>query len=100
MAQALLALEGCECAMLGVSTPLEQIVQAAARMQADVVALSFSASMNAARAQRDIALVRAQLPGQVELWLGGACVGLRRATSPGVVVVDRLEAVPAGAARA
>lgn len=98
MAYAMLALERCDCAMLGVATPVDQVVQAALRLEADVVALSFSASMSPARAQRDIAFLRAQLPMRVEVWAGGGCVGLRRAAGKGVQVLDALGAVPAAVA--
>jgi hypothetical protein len=46
MAQVLLVLEGCPCTSLGVRVPLQQIVVASQALRADVVGLSFTASMN------------------------------------------------------
>jgi methylmalonyl-CoA mutase cobalamin-binding subunit len=99
MAHAAFALEGCDCAMLGVSTPGAQIVEAALRLRCDVVALSFAASMSGARAQREIAVLRERLPAAVELWAGGSCSGLRRVKTPGVRVFADLGEI-AGAVEA
>src|SRR5690606_3134231 len=50
MAEALMALEGCRCLSLGVQTPIRNIALAAEAQHADVVALSFSGSLNTRQA--------------------------------------------------
>ena len=46
MVECLLALEGCRCLSLGTQTPLPDIAKAAQAHQVDIVALSFSQSLN------------------------------------------------------
>jgi DNA-binding transcriptional MerR regulator/methylmalonyl-CoA mutase cobalamin-binding subunit len=93
MVQAVLAAERCGCASLGVSMPVGEVAQAAEEIGCDIVALSFSASMNPARAARDIATLRERLPSRVELWVGGSCSALRRLRLDGVRTFDGLDAI-------
>lgn len=78
MAEALFALEGGRCLSLGVQTPVSEIVLAAKAQPADVVALSFSASLNPNQVLHGLADLRAKLPGATEIWAGGACPILHR----------------------
>lgn len=72
MAAALLALRGYRVTYLGASTPLEQIVDAAKSVRADVVAVSVSAGPRRAQSAKAIAALRDHLPLRVPLWTGGA----------------------------
>lgn len=90
MAEAFFALEGCDCASLGAQTPLRDIVRAAQARGTDIVALSFSAAMNARYAVQGLAELRAQLPAKVALWAGGNCPALERRTPEGVLRLHAL----------
>jgi DNA-binding transcriptional MerR regulator/methylmalonyl-CoA mutase cobalamin-binding subunit len=93
MAEATFALEGCHCVSLGVQTPVWDIALAAESQRADIVALSFSAAVNAAQAMAGLAELRARLPAPVEIWAGGGCPALHRRPPPGVVVLRLLDEI-------
>ncbi len=84
MAEAFFTLEGCNCISLGAQTPLRDIERAAQARRADIVALSFSAAMNANHAVQGLAELRALLPPTVALWAGGNCPILERRPPAGV----------------
>ncbi|MDB5842623.1 MAG: MerR family transcriptional regulator, partial [Herminiimonas sp.] len=88
MAEAILALEGAHCISLGVSAPLGEIAQAANMQDADIVALSFSAAMNANHVLRGLADLRSGLSAHAEIWAGGRCAILYRSPPPAVRVLD------------
>ncbi|MCL4184303.1 MAG: MerR family transcriptional regulator [Burkholderiaceae bacterium] len=93
MAQAMLALEGCRCVSLGVQTPVRDIVLAAEAQRADIVALSFSASLNARQVLAFLVELRERLPSAVEIWAGGGCAALARTLPAGVRVVAALSEI-------
>ncbi|MCB1973006.1 MAG: MerR family transcriptional regulator [Burkholderiaceae bacterium] len=93
MAEALLALEGCQCLSLGPQTPVAEIARAAQAAQADIVALSFSASMAGPLAQAGLRELRGLLPAGVALWAGGQAPFLQTRALPGVLALPTLEAV-------
>jgi DNA-binding transcriptional MerR regulator/methylmalonyl-CoA mutase cobalamin-binding subunit len=93
MAEATFALEGCHCVSLGVQTPVWDIALAAESQRADIVALSFSAAVNAAQAMAGLAELRAKLPEPLEIWAGGGCPALHRRPPPGVVVLRLLDEI-------
>ncbi len=100
MAEALLALEGCGCLSLGVQTPVRDIALAADTQRADVVALSFSGSLNTRQALDGLAELRNRLPAAVEIWVGGAgCAALRRRLPAGVCAIGDLAAIDGAVAR-
>lgn len=78
MAEAMFAAEGAHCIPLGVQTPLPDIVEGARAMQADIVALSFSANMNPRHVQDSLRELRARLPEAAEIWAGGSNAALRK----------------------
>jgi DNA-binding transcriptional MerR regulator/methylmalonyl-CoA mutase cobalamin-binding subunit len=78
MTEALLAAEGAACMSLGVQTPLPDIVEAAYGLNVDVVALSFSSSVNTRQVLDALKELRARLPDSVEIWAGGGNAALRR----------------------
>jgi methanogenic corrinoid protein MtbC1 len=90
MAESMLALEGCRCISLGTQTPLRDIVQAAGAHKTDVVALSFSMSMNVNHVMDGLAELRQLLPATVEVWAGGQCAALQRREQTHAVVLRDL----------
>lgn len=95
MVEALLALEGCQCLSLGTQTPLPDIAKAAAIHRSDVVALSFTGLLPAKAVVDGLLRLREQLPGPLELWVGGTTQSLRRRQLPGVHRVAGLSEVHA-----
>lgn len=93
MAEAILALEGCRCTSLGTRTPVWDIVLAARAHEADIVALSFSASLNPKQVLDGLTELRAKLGDETEIWAGGQCPILRRRPPAGVRVLPGLSAV-------
>jgi methanogenic corrinoid protein MtbC1 len=92
MAEALATLDGAQCISLGTQTPLGDIVAAAIAQRADVVALSISAHA-AAQADESVRLLRAQLPGAVALWCGGAGAARLKRAARGVQLLGGLDEV-------
>ena len=72
MVECYLAISNCPRFVLGASTPTSDILQAADRLQADVIALSFSSFASRQSILHSIADLRGQLPQTVDLWVGGA----------------------------
>ena len=94
MVECLLALEGCRCLSLGTQTPLPDISKAAVAHQVDIVALSFSLSLNANQVMEGLQELRQQLPPDVQIWVGGRNPVLRRRSLPGVMALGSLELIP------
>lgn len=106
MAECFMVLEGCHTVPLGVQTPLPDIVSAAARSGADIVALGFTASQNPRDVRAALDQLRERLPPQVELWAGGQCPALYKpqrgrpvGVGPGFFPMERLQDIPIGVAR-
>jgi MerR family transcriptional regulator, light-induced transcriptional regulator len=94
MVECLLALEGCRCLSLGTQTPLPDIVKAVEAHRVDIVALSFSLSVNANQVNDGLQELRQLLPPSVEIWAGGRNPALRRRGSQGVTVLGALDQIP------
>ncbi|WP_431476187.1 MerR family transcriptional regulator [Massilia eburnea] len=92
MAEAMFAAEGAQCIPLGVQTPLPDIVEGARALQADIVALSFSATMNPRHVSDSLRELHARLPEQAEIWAGGNNFALRK-RPPSHVTVCELEEI-------
>ena len=88
MAEAIFALEGARCISLGVQTPITEIVKAAETQKADIVALSFAASMNGNQMVEGVRDLRMRMAAHVEIWAGGACAILHRRPPPELHVLD------------
>lgn len=95
MAEALLALNGCRCISLGVQTPVWDIARAAAAQHADIVALSFSASLNHNGVLDGLNELRATLPSTIDIWAGGSCSALHRKPLDNIRVFAHLRDVRA-----
>jgi methanogenic corrinoid protein MtbC1 len=90
MAEATLSLCGAQCTMLGVQTPIREIVLAVQAHRVDVLTLSFSGAMPAAQVKSGVEQVRKALPGSVSIWIGGAGVQRQRNVEAGVQVMGPL----------
>ena len=99
MVEAILSLEGCGCLSLGVQTPVWDIVLAATAHNADIVALSFTASLGVNAVADGLAELRAKLPRATELWAGGQSPALARRAPPGVQVFRELTEIAPSVAR-
>ncbi len=99
MAETLLALEGAKCLSLGAQTPIWDIVLAATAHKSDVVALSFTASLNPNYVTNGLIELRAKLPAHMEIWAGGQCPAIHRRAVPGIVVISDLSGIEPEIAR-
>lgn len=88
MAEAIFGVEGAHCISLGVQTPVMEIVQATHSQKADIVALSFSASMNPRAVQQGLDDLQAKLPEELEIWVGGSNAILQRRPPAKVQVLN------------
>jgi len=94
MAEAMFALEGCDCVSLGVQTPLWDMVLAATAFRSDIVALSFTGCMNPNQVVESLTDLRRKLPAAVQVWAGGGAPVLVRRRVEGVWPVMSLELLP------
>ena len=99
MAQTLLAIEGCVCLSLGLQTPVLDIVAAAVRQRADIVALSSSGCMKANDLHGALTDLRQRLEVSTELWAGGSAKVLERRRIEGVRPVTALASIAAEVGR-
>jgi methylmalonyl-CoA mutase cobalamin-binding subunit len=60
-----------------VRVPVAQVLSAAAAFDADIVGLSFSASVNPAQVLRGLEQLRGELPTHVAIWAGGSAPAIR-----------------------
>lgn len=95
MAETLFALQECACLSLGTQTPVPDIARAAAAYKADIVALSFTSSINANVAFAGLIELRQTLPESIEIWVGGNCPSLQRRNPPGVQKIATLAEITA-----
>lgn len=95
MAEAMLSLRGWRCLSLGIKVPMDDLVTAARLVDADVVALSFSASFKPAQVAEALAELRRRLPPRTRIWAGGGSLVLQRRLPPGVEAVPDIALIPA-----
>jgi DNA-binding transcriptional MerR regulator/methylmalonyl-CoA mutase cobalamin-binding subunit len=93
MAECMMVLQGARCLSLGTQTPVRDIVDAAQVHQVDVVALSFTASMNPKHVIDGLTQLRLMLPPHIDVWAGGRCPILSRRSVKGVHVLAGLEGI-------
>lgn len=90
MVEALLALEGFTCVSLGTQTPISDIVQAANAHHVDIVALSFTSVLSGESVLASLGELRAQLPAETALLVGGSCSALYKTALSGVTAIKSL----------
>jgi methanogenic corrinoid protein MtbC1 len=93
MAEAMFALEGCDCVNLGTQMPMQDIALAAKAHRASIVALSFSSHMKPNHVRDGLKDLRAHLPREFEIWAGGSNSALQRKAVEGVSVLQTLESI-------
>lgn len=91
MVHAVFRLNGARCVSLGAETPAGELVDAAIRHGAHILALSFSIAFPARRVGPFLSQLRESLPPEVQLWAGGAGVDKLTRLPAGVVHFDSLE---------
>jgi MerR family transcriptional regulator, light-induced transcriptional regulator len=99
MAEAMFALADSECIALGTQTPQQDIIDAVAAHDIEIVALSFSASVPVQAVVNGIADLRQALPPEVVIWVGGSSPALRRKLPDGVLNVAGLVPVEGAVAQ-
>lgn len=95
MATCMLALEGVEVLLLGVQTPLEEIVRGATISGCSIVGISCSEHMNRRTVATQLVRLRNMLPDTVVLWAGGGGVKSIPAMPPGILLFSNLEQISA-----
>jgi MerR family transcriptional regulator, light-induced transcriptional regulator len=90
MAEALLTLNGARCISLGVQTPIWDITLAAQSQKVDIVALSFSATLNPNIVIDGLVELRQKLAPSIDIWAGGQCPVLQRKPPQNIVVMPEL----------
>lgn len=93
MAEALFALEGCNCMPLGPQTPIADIAKAAQAHQADIVALSFTEVLGATAVVAGLQALGHQLPPGAAIWAGGSNPALSKRRLPGVLPIQALDSL-------
>lgn len=86
MAEATLSMCGASCVMLGVQTPIQEIVSAATAHQSEIVVLSFSEAVTPVQVKSGLHQARLALPKNIKLWVGGA--GVERQHNTGASIAD------------
>ncbi len=90
MAETLFALQGAKCLSLGAQTPVWSMVLAAAAYKSDILALGFTGCMNPNQVVDGLTELRAKLPANVEIWVGGSSPVLQRRPIEGVLALGVL----------
>jgi DNA-binding transcriptional MerR regulator/methylmalonyl-CoA mutase cobalamin-binding subunit len=90
MAEATLCLYGANCVTLGVQTPIQEIISAAAAHRSDIVVLSFSEAIPAQQVKTGLQQARLALPANIHLWAGGSGVMRQRSVIEGVQLMGPL----------
>ena len=90
MIEALLAPEGVQCVSLGTQVPIPEIAAAAGAFEADVVALSFSASFSSKQAVASLESLRSVIPTTTAIWVGGELIRRIRREIPGITPTGTL----------
>lgn len=82
MAALYLALQGATPRLLGVDTPPDQVVEAALALEARVIGLSISGACDFEAMLQHVRWMLAQLPENIEIWLGGKAARSLEPTEP------------------
>lgn len=90
MLEAALSRRQAQCISLGAQSPPDEIVLAAQEYDARIVGLSFSDSFPARKIYPLLKELRSQLPGPVQLWVGGAGASTAQKMPRGVVLLSSI----------
>ncbi len=82
-----LAAAGANVRVVGVNTPVDQIVKAATGLGAKAVGISIAASADATEATTELARLGELLPRKIQLWIGGEGAERARFADPRVRLV-------------
>jgi len=93
MATCMLALEGIEVLLLGVQTPLEEIVRGAVEGECRIVGISCSEHMSRRTVATQLVRLRNLLPDAVSLWAGGGGIKGIPAMPAGVQLFSSLDQI-------
>lgn len=93
MVEALLRLDSVDALSLGPMMPVREIVQSVQKNQADIVALSFSASFPSGKAVEFLEEIRFRLPMTIDVWAGGSALRGSRRSVEGVELFQDLESI-------
>ena len=96
MAECHFALESCTRFVLGISTPISDILQAAKQLQIDILALSFSPYTTRKDVTDNLQQLLDQLPPSIEIWVGGSGAHVHSRFLPMGVVLLRKASDVAG----
>ena len=94
MVRVLLASLGSEAIVLGPQLPVSDALRAVQAYRADVLALSCTALVPERALHAGLQQLRAGLPAEVALWVGGAHPRLRKALPAGVQAITDLALLP------
>ena len=93
MAALVVTLAGRRLCVLGAQTPVDEVVSAAAALDAAAVGISVTAHSASKATARALAELRAGLPGHTALWIGGSGARLLSGLGPGVTRFASLDAL-------
>jgi MerR family transcriptional regulator, light-induced transcriptional regulator len=88
-----LAVKSARPRMLGISTPVDQIVDTARVLRADVVGLTISPNVDPETTRAALAILRSELPAHIRIWLGGAGARTVFEYAPNTHLVPSWEAI-------
>lgn len=95
MAACTLRQQGADILMLGVQTPLDEIVRGATKSQCQIVGLSCSVYASRHSIARQLVRLRKLLPDSITLWAGGGGVSGIPAMPKGIQLFDDLHPITA-----
>ena len=94
MAACMLGLEGAAVLMLGVQTPLEEIVRGAVEGECSVVGISCSEYMGRRTIVAQLVRLRRLLPMEITIWVGGSGSAAMRSLPAGIRLFTDLNQIP------
>ena len=94
MVACMLALEGAQVLLIGVQTPLEEIVRGAAEGHCTVVGISCSAHMGRRIIASQLVKLRKLLPKDITIWAGGSGVHSLTILQDGIQLFNNLSQIP------
>ncbi len=94
MVSALLSSRNISVVNLGAEVPLDQLISAVDRYQADILGITFSGAYQYENIRSNINELRDSIPGGVDIWIGGEAVKRMRKIPPGVTKFTSMDKLP------